>query len=338
MYIIVTTGGSGGHIYPALSVMNRLEELGHRVVFVGRKEGLEKKIVKDFEYIDIDVIGFKGLSITSFKAYTLMKKAQKMLSTRFKEEKPDLVIGFGNYVSAPAINAALKLGIKTIVHEQNFELGRYNRLIAGKVSKLLTSYDDYKGIFVGNPRSEEFYLNYKKQFHPGCNVLMFAGSQGSEVFCDFLIKNYKEIEKLKCNFHFVTGKRHYESTIRANIRCHNIFVYEYIEDMVSFIADKDICITRAGATTISELSVIGMPLILIPSPYVTNNHQYLNAKELADKGACVLVKESEMDVLLERLSELIAQDRYLLQRNIKTMSKQNSIKLFIEQVEALLKE
>lgn len=303
MKIIVTSGGTGGHIYPAISLIKYLENNGEEVLFVGAKNRMEEEIATKEE---INFVGFEfgkrnGLTNKIKFIISLFKALFKSFKL-FKEYKPDVVVGFGNYISFPICLAAKIKNIPIILHEQNSTMGKAN-IILGYFAKkigysipLLKEYHQQKLINVGNPRSSECLKNRRSELKIDItknNILIFMGSLGSstinETLKQFIKDNYDDNI-----YHIITGKNYYNDFIKGLNLKHNINVYPYIDDMISLMKKCDLVVTRSGATTISEIVTLGLPSILIPSPYVVNNHQFHNANYLYKNNACVMLEEKKL--------------------------------------------
>lgn len=325
MRVIVTAGGTGGHIYPALAIIDKIKEQepDSEILYIGTHNRMEKDIVPkhNINYFSLEVTGFKrSLTFSNFKTITNFLKAIKKSKKIIKDFNPDIVIGVGGYVTAPVIYSAKKLGYKTIIHEQNSIPGLANKFLskyADVIAISLNSSKDYfpknKVIFTGNPCGEmaltrpttdkkTFGLtSYKKL------VLIVIGSLGSSVMSDKMIRmlslfNNKEYEVL-----YITGKDYYDNVIKNNKFPKNIKIVPYIDNLSSTMRACDVIISRAGATTISEITAIGLPSILIPSPYVPNNHQMKNALELAKSDAAIIIEEKDLkgDILVRTVDQLI---------------------------------
>ena len=325
MRIIVTAGGTGGHIYPALAIINKIKEKekDSKILYIGTLDRMESIIVPKYniDYVGINMQGLNRKNIfKNIKVITNFSKAIKKSKEIMKEFKPDVVLGIGGYVTAPVIMAAHSLGIKTFIHEQNSIPGLSNKILSRYVDKIGISlpssmefFDKNKTIYTGNPRSEEVYnskpiLKRKYKLRNDKKlVLIVMGSLGSlvinekmkEVLQGFKDKDYEVL--------FVTGKSYFDEYKKIKIPS-NVRLEPYIEDMPSLMKKCDLIVSRAGATAISEITVLGIPSILIPSPHVTHNHQYKNAKVLSDKGASIIVEEKDLtsENLIKNIDEIMS--------------------------------
>ena len=311
MKVIITAGGTGGHIYPALAIINKIKEKepNSTFLYIGTKDRMESEIIpsKGIPYLGIEMKGinrhnpFKNVSVIKN-----MLKNIKLLKKEIKKFNPDIVIGVAGYVTAPVIYAAKKAGYKTFIHEQNSEPGLSNKFLSRYADKIGVSLEDSikffpkgKTVYTGNPRSEEVYTSKyvdKDKLGLGLNkdkklVVMFMGSLGSnsmnEHFKNTLpLFNNKDYEVV-----FVTGKKYYDEY--KDIKSKNVIIVPYLDNMVDVLKNTDLIVSRAGATSIAEITALGIPSIIIPSPYLTNNHQIKNANVLKEKGCSLVIQEKE---------------------------------------------
>lgn len=312
MKVVITAGGTGGHIFPALALISKLKEKDKdvEILYIGTTNRMEKDIIpkEEIPYIGIEMKGLNRKNI--FKNLGVMKtyfKAVNKAKVEITKFKPDVVIGFGGYISAPVIYAASKLKIKTIIHEQNSIPGVSNKFLSRYVDKVLVSFKENikdfpssKTIYTGNPRSEQIKdikkvskteLGFKKDKDL---VIIVMGSLGSLT----MTKKLKEIIPIFRNKDYqvllITGKDYYDDYKDIKISS-NVKLVPFIDNLIGLMKDADLIITRSGASTIAEITSIGLPAIMVPSPYVTNNHQYINAKSLEDDGACIILKEEDFN-------------------------------------------
>ena len=341
MRVIISAGGTGGHIYPALSIVNKIREKdkNSEILYVGTKDRMEKDIVPthNINYYGIKVRGFdRKISINNFKTVKYFIDAVREMKKLMKEFKPDIVIGVGGYVTAPVIYAAHKLKIKTIIHEQNSVLGMTNKFLCKYASAVAISFSDTKVnakkvVYTGNPSSEEdkSLVFDKKELGLDANkklVLIVMGSLGSKVVNDKMknilpLFNNKDYEVL-----FVTGNNYYEEFKSLNLSS-NIKVVPFVNNLKKVFKKTDLMISRAGATTISEVISYKVPTILVPSPYVTDNHQYKNAMSLVNRNAALLKEEKDLDENLINVVEELLNNKDKINKmrnNLSMMSITNS--------------
>lgn len=314
MKIIVSAGGTGGHIYPALAIINKIKEKepNSEILYIGTKDRMESTIVpsKNIPYFWIEM---KGLNRKNpFKNISVLKNYYnnvKILKKEIKKFNPDIVIGVGGYVTAPVIYSAKKLGYKTFIHEQNSIPGLSNKFLIHYVDKIGVSLPDSvkyfpkeKTVFTGNPRSEEAY--YAKEVSKkdlGLNlsdkkklVLMVMGSLGSTTMNQKLKETLPLFKNKDYEVVFVTGKGYYDEYKQVPVSS-NVKIVPYLDNMTQVLKKTDLIVSRAGASSIAEITVLGIPNILIPSPYVTHNHQLKNAKSLEEREATVIIEEEKYD-------------------------------------------
>lgn len=340
MRIIVSAGGTGGHIYPALAIINKIKEKepNSEILYIGTKDRMEATIIpnKNIPYLGIEM---KGLNRKNpFKNFSVLKNYcnnVKILKKEIKKFNPDVVIGVGGYVTAPVIYSAKKMGYKTFIHEQNSIPGLSNKFLIRYVDKIGVSLPDSiqyfpkeKTIFTGNPRSEEVYYTKdisKQDLNLGLNnnkklVLIVMGSLGSTTMNKKLKETLPLFKNKDYEVVFVTGKGYYDEYKKIKT-VSNVKIVSYLDNMAQVLKKTDLIVSRAGASSIAEITALGLPSILIPSPYVTHNHQYKNAKCLEDKGATIIMEEDKYDgkLLVNKIDEILS-DKNLYQ----TLSKQTS--------------
>ena len=343
--ILIATGGTGGHINPALGTAGYIKEKNPsaEIVFVGTADKMEARLVPEagYELRTIEISGFwRSFSLSAIKHNigTLLKllKSSSQAKKIIKDFKPDLVIGFGGYVSGPVLRMAAKMGIPTAIHEQNAFPGVTNKALAGKVDRvMLTAIQAEKHIKSKNPcvltglpirgdilkgdrdfARAELGLADDKPL-----ILSMGGSLGArpvnEAIKSLILNKYKDND---CVFLHATGKNseNFKKELVENgvdlAKNPHIKIVEYI-DIPKCLPAADLVIGRSGASTLSELQALGKPSILIPSPYVTENHQYHNAMALVENGAAVILEEKNLtaESITEKVNELI-RDRAKLEK------------------------
>ena len=312
MKVVITAGGTGGHIFPALALISKLKEKDKNVeiLYIGTTNRMEKDIIpkEGIPYIGIEMKGLNRKNI--FKNIDVMKtylKAVSKAKAELTKFKPDIVIGFGGYISAPVIYAAHKLKIKTIIHEQNSIPGVSNKFLSRYVDKVLVSFKESikdfpndKTIYTGNPRSEQIKdiekidkttLGFKKD---KALIIIVMGSLGSLTMTKKLKETLPLFKNKDYQVLLITGKDYYDEYKDIKLSS-NVKIVPFYNNLIGLMKDADLIVTRSGASTIAEITSIGLPAIMVPSPYVTNNHQYVNAKSLEDDGACIILKEEDFD-------------------------------------------
>ncbi len=364
MRVIITGGGTGGHIYPAIAIMNEVKRNDPKASFlyIGTAIGLEKDIISnlDIPFSTIDIKGFKRkLSIDNFKNIIKFFNSVKLSKKYIKNFQPDVVIGTGGYVCGPVIFAASKLKIPTFIHEQNIIPGLTNKFLAKYVDiigvSFLGSIAYFKGakkvVLTGNPCASEVVKASKVEGYKFLNVesskkivLIFGGSRGAKAINNIFVEILSDIA-IYDDFHFVfvTGKVHFDSIkkeadkiLKEGLK--NVSIFPYLYNMPEILAISDFIISRAGASTLAEVTALGIPSILIPSPYVTNNHQEKNAKWLEEQGAAIMIREKDLDgkVLLNTIFEVIDNHETFAQ-NAKKIGIVDSANIIYKEIEILLK-
>lgn len=355
MKIAITAGGTGGHIFPALAIINKIKshDKNSKFLYFGTTDRMEKDIIpeKGIPYIGIQMKGLNRKNI--LKNITVLKiylAAIKKAEVELKKFKPDIVIGVGGYITAPVLVAANHLGIKTIIHEQNSIPGVSNKLLSHFVNKICVSFKESesyfpkkKTIYTGNPRSEEilsmekgkredFGFNHKSKF-----IILVMGSLGSltmtkkmkELIPSFKDKDYQVL--------VVTGKGYYDDYMDVKTPT-NVKIVPFYD--AKYMKDADLIITRSGASTIAEVTALLLPSIMIPSPYVTHNHQYKNAKALEDKKACKILEEKDFckENLLSLIDDCFKKEVYNeMRKNLKEFSCPNSAEAIYKEIMGLVR-
>ncbi|WP_214794181.1 MULTISPECIES: undecaprenyldiphospho-muramoylpentapeptide beta-N-acetylglucosaminyltransferase [unclassified Exiguobacterium] len=327
MKIMISGGGTGGHIYPALALIETLQKRHPdlQVQYVGTENGLEADLVPrtGVPFKSIQIAGLKrSLSLENLKTAYWFLKAVRSLKKDMAAFKPDVVIGTGGFVSGPVVYTAQQLGIPTILHEQNSIPGLTNKFLSKKADRVALSFKgsdvhfpDANVRLIGNPRGSEVLQTkvdvaavreqYKLDERP--IVLIYGGSRGAEAINRAVIEAIPALSDLPINVLYVTGKVHYESVTKEAPTSENVHIHPYVYDMPSLLACTSLVISRAGASTISELIALGLPSVLIPSPYVTADHQTKNASALVENGAALLVKEESLtgETLVEAIRQVL---------------------------------
>ena len=352
MKVAIVAGGTGGHIYPALTLAKALKEKGHEIVFFGSNDRMESEIIpkSEFPFVPLDITSTQGNLFTKFKSGFSMFKAFNKCKTMLKDY--DLVIGFGNYISIPVVMAGKSLGLKTVIHEQNSFVGKANKFLDEKVDLVIGSYPEDKAQFknektfiLGNPQVNRA-LNYKNKENTLTKIgldeqkktaVIFMGSLGSESVNKTLIEYFKMLDG-SYQVVYATGKNYYQEDIEQIEEKPYLKIFERI-DGIELMKASDLLVSRAGATTLCEITALGMPSILIPSPYVPNNHQYYNAKSLVDKNAAIMIEEKNLTPtkLKETIGSIINDEEKLmdLSKNAKALVNKTVIEDIINKIEEL---
>ncbi len=361
MKIIVSAGGTGGHIYPALAIINKFQEQEKdlEVLYIGTHNRMEKDLIpkRGLRYEPIEIYGFsKKDLLLDFKNIFLIRKAEKKCLKLMQEFKPDLVLGIGGYVTYPVIKAAHKLGIKTFIHEQNSIPGKTNLALQNKVDLIgvsfketINKFNKAKGevFYSGNPcgenalslapmPKESLGLSKDKKL-----VVVVAGSLGSATVNAKMTEFLNEVKKEEFEVLYITGKDLYEDFIKDQKFPSNVKVLPYLDNLPALLKNTDLIVTRAGASTMSEILSLNLPAIFIPSPYVANNHQYYNALEIKNNGGGEIIEEKDLTSakLLSTINEVLKdQEKYKkMRQNLQKMSMNNSSELIYKKLKGLIK-
>lgn len=344
MRIVVSGGGTGGHIYPALAFIKEVKQHHPDVEFlyIGTEKGLEKNIIEreDIPFKAIDITGFKRkLSFENVKTVMRFLKGVKECKKELKRFKPDAVIGTGGYVCGPVVYAASKLGIPTIIHEQNSLPGLTNKFLSKYVDKVAICFEEAKAhfpaekvVFTGNPRASEVVSIKGAQSLKSLGlqenkktVLIFGGSRGAAPINKAVIGMQQELKTRDYQVLYVTGEVHYDKVteeLKKQGAAENMAVKPFLHQMPEYLKALDVIVARAGATTIAEITALGIPSVLIPSPYVTANHQEVNARSLGDRNAAVVLKESELNGqrLIQAIDHILQDEKTLQEMSERTKS------------------
>ena len=361
MRAIVTGGGSGGHIYPALAIAEKIKERapGSEILYIGNDLGIEKDVVPQkgyrFEMVDARWFIKKPLEIVKTVAATLRGSNQALRI--MKDFKPDFVIGTGGFVCVPVVHAANRYGAPSFIHEQNAFPGTANKFLERYVKRVFLGFGDAAAYFkhpekivlTGNPVRKQFFEADRKASREKLGikdgefvVFCFAGSQGADMFNDMMLEVIRRYSgDSRVVILFGCGVYHYkefnESLEQAGLTYeNNVHVYEYINEMETYLAASDIVISRAGALSVSEITATGSASLLIPSPNVTGNHQFYNAKALADAGGAILIEEKDITpaVVIDLIEELMADPERLekIRKASKAMSPEKASDKIIDEV------
>ena len=341
MRVLITGGGTGGHVNPALAIANTIKQNDPDAViaYVGTKRGIENKLVPKAGYpmYYVDVKGIKrSLSPSNIKAAYLALTSPIKAKKIIREFKPDIVVGTGGYVSWPVVKAASQMGIPTALHESNAIAGVAVKMLQKSVDRIYLNFektgeslscDRAKLMKVGNPILGGFSSMTREEARAKLGIpdkykyviLSYAGSMGAEKVNDAVLCLMREFTSKHPEVYHIHATGSIELELCTSQfkdmgldKCENIELCEYIYDMPVRMAAADITINRAGAMTISELAATGKCSIFIPSPNVAENHQYKNAKVLSDAGAAALFEEKELTdgakPLIEVLEKLLSDE------------------------------
>lgn len=356
MRVIISAGGTGGHIYPALAILNKIKERepDSEFLYIGTHNRMENDIVpgKGIPYESIEIYGFSKKIFKNFKTVGCVFKSYNKCKRIIREFNPDVVIGVGGYVTFPVIYAAKKLGYKTVIHEQNSFpgksnqfLSRYSDLICVSFKSTIKSFPTYKTVLTGNPCSEDALnkpLISKEKFGLSKDkklVIIVMGSLGSSRINQFIVNSMNLFNNRNYEVLFVTGKSSYDDVVKNKFP-DNVHVVPYVDGMTGLMKNADLIVSRAGASTISEIVALGIPSILIPSPYVANNHQFKNAMDLVSTDSALMIEEKDLkgDILVRKIDEVLNDSDKIksIKNNLKSLAVNNSASLIYDNIKELV--
>ena len=357
--IIISGGGTGGHIFPAVSIANAIKELQPEtdILFVGAEGRMEMHRVPAAGY------QIKGLPVAGFDRKNLLKnipvliklfKSQQLARKIVKDFRPHAAVGVGGYASGPTLKVAGSMGIPTLLQEQNSYAGVTNKLLAKQAKKICVAYEGMERFFekdkiilTGNPvrqgllnstqsREEAIYsfgLDPSKR-----TILILGGSLGARTINQCLMSNLDKVKDSGVQFIWQTGKIYIEEAREAVAQAGNLpmlYVTDFISDMATAYSAADLVISRAGAGSISEFCLLQKPVILVPSPNVAEDHQTKNALALVDKNAAIYVKDADAkEKLIDKAIESVNQPQLLknLSKNIAELAFKDSANVIAKEV------
>lgn len=361
--VIISGGGTGGHIFPAIAIANTITKRypEAKILFVGAEGRMEMEKVPaaGYEIIGLEVAGLnRSNPFKNFSTLTKFQRALKKAGKIIKDFDPDIVIGVGGYASAPTLYKASKLGIPTLVQEQNSYAGISNKFLAKKASVICVAYAGMERFFpkekivlTGNPVREELFSPditkeeaYKEfDLDPSKKTLLVVGgSLGSRTINKSLFHGIDALVGSGIQVFWQCGKLYYfelNMDMASKNDPDNVHIYEFITRMDLAYKAADLVVSRAGASSISELSLLGKPVILLPSPNVSEDHQTKNAKALADNGAALLITDSEAnEKLVKTAIETINDTEKLksLSQNILKMALPDSANRIVDEAMKLI--
>ena len=366
MKVIVSGGGTGGHIYPAISIAEEIKKniKDVEILYIGTKGSLEEELVSRTDYL-FKSIRVKGMprrlnkkSLIALKELMIgLSQAKRII----KEFKPDVVIGTGGYVSGPIVYAAANSKVPTLIHEQNAFPGITNKILARYVDKVLITFEDSrkyfkdkeKTVLTGNPiRSEIINVDREVAYETlGIKrdkpfIVSFGGSGGQKSLNNSILESLEDFSKADYQVLHITGKNNYDKFLNDMLdkgikASDDIRIVSYFNEMPKALNLADLVITSGGAITLAEISAIGVPGILIPKAYTAENHQEYNARSFQERGAAIMVLEKDLaDINLFTLVKDIVEDKDKLD-NMRIKSKELGLtkanSLIFEEIEKLVK-
>lgn len=312
MKLIMAAGGTGGHIYPATALADAIKEKdsSSEIIFVGSMTRMESiEIPKcGYRFVGLDMGAVSGSLVKKVQMVLAMGSAYRQCVKLIQEFQPDAVVGFGNYLSVPVVLAAARMKVRIMLHEQNSYAGKANRFLArfadaivGCYSENLQEFPQEKTRILGNPRAsvaakvqrdssvlKEIGVNPAKDL-----AVIVMGSLGSQSVNQVMKDALKKLRGKDYEVVYVTGKNNYDEFVKECPSVDNIHVLSYIKG-AEVMRQAQLCVVRGGATTAAEITAMGMPSIMIPSPYVPNNHQVKNAQALERINASIMIEEKDL--------------------------------------------
>lgn len=357
---IISGGGTGGHIFPAISIAKAIKakEPSAEILFVGahKRMEMEKVPAAGFKIIGLPIAGFQRKAL--FKNISLIPKlfiSAFKCRNIIKSFKPDAVVGVGGYASGPLLFVAQRMNIPTLIQEQNSFAGLTNKILAKRAQKICVAYEGLERFFpaekivmTGNPVRDDF-KNMKFNTLEACNffnlnpnntmktLLVIGGSLGARTINECIGNNLDFLIRKKIQVIWQTGKNYYNKAVAeaSQYNCKNIHIYPFINRMDYAYSVADVIISRAGAGTISELCLVGKPVVLVPSPNVAEDHQTKNAMALVKNNAAVMVSDKDApDMLVPQIIKLLEQDeqQVRLRINIRKMALPDAAEVICNEV------
>ena len=356
--VIISGGGTGGHIFPAVSIANAVKALrpDAKILFVGALGRMEMQRVPaaGYEIKGLPICGFDRKNLLkNFKVLYKIWKSQRMAKQIIKDFQPQVAVGVGGYASGPTLNKAAAMGIPCLIQEQNSYAGVTNKLLAKKAEKICVAYEGMERFFpaekiilTGNPVRQalldttvshedavkSFGLDPSKK-----TILLVGGSLGAKTINESVLQHLDLVKSSDVQFIWQTGK-YYSAAIAEQLKGQdipNLKVTDFISDMGAAYKAADLVISRAGASSISEFCLIGKPVILVPSPNVAEDHQTKNALALSTRDAAIYVKDAEAPAtLLELALKTVNDDAKLksLSENVLKLALPNSAEIIAKEV------
>ncbi len=363
--IIISGGGTGGHIYPAIAIAKKILEISKdsEILFVGAKGRMEMEKVPEegFEIVGLNVVGIqRSMSINAIlknlKFPFLLLKSFNHARKIIKDFQPNIVVGVGGYASGPTLRMAHSLKIPTLIQEQNSYAGLTNKWLSKKTKKICVAYENMNKFFetnklvlTGNPVRKDIenldakLLDAKTYFKVSKNekvILVLGGSLGAKSINEGILNSIDTIKDQPIKLLWQVGKRYFDSIENQlnQINIPNVKALAFIKRMDLAYSLADLVISRAGALSISELTLAGKPSILVPSPNVSEDHQTKNAMSLVNKSAAILVEDKDTDSLLRTALDLLKQENQLntISKNAKKMGKPNASEDIVNEIFKLI--
>jgi len=360
---IISGGGTGGHIFPALSIANAIKQRWAQAVilFVGAEDRMEMERVPaaGYEIVGLPVAGFERKNLLrNFSVVIKLIKSLKRARKIVKSFKPNVVIGVGGYASAPVLRAATMQRIPTVIQEQNSYAGMTNKWLGRKATTICVAYEGMEKFFpkerivlTGNPCRQDLIVTEQKKregykfFNLDFDkktILMLGGSLGAHTLNKSIVRAFPEIKNEQVQIIWQCGKYYYKDMLKLSEEGKipvNVKLYDFVSRMDLAYSVADLVISRAGAGSISEFSLLSKPVILVPSPNVAEDHQTQNALALVNKNAAILVPDNTAEKQLFAIALKLVQDQKKLtdlSKNIAELAQHNSADRIVDEIEKLV--
>lgn len=343
MKIVITGGGTGGHIYPALSIIDGLKKECNEleVIYIGTDNRMESKMIPElgYEFVGLEMQGVNRKNVfKNFKLIYLLIKNFFVLRNIFKKRNIDVVIGTGGYVTVPVIFTASKMKIPTLIFDADVEFGMATKKLMKHANVICSGFENpskkYPNVeYTGNPRGQLVYSTVHRDKIEN-KVLFVFGSLGSETLNAFF-KEYFNNTELDYDVKYVTGKDMYDEFVDG-LSNERVDVVAYVDDISSELENVKYVVTRSGATFVSELAALAIPAIFIPSPYVANNEQEYNIIDLIENELSYMIREAELnsnDFL--NVSKKLSENAETISEELKKRRKVDSLDLIVDKVREL---
>ncbi|MDO5028375.1 MAG: undecaprenyldiphospho-muramoylpentapeptide beta-N-acetylglucosaminyltransferase [Bacillota bacterium] len=367
MKYLISGGGTGGHIYPALAILDEIKTKDPEAEFlyVGRRQGLEKELAQraGYAYKAVRIKGLpRRLNLDSLKTAIALFQGIHDARKIIKDFKPDIVIGTGGYVSFPAVFVAQQKGIPTVLQEANAFPGKVNRILSKKADGIALAFEEAKNrlksadkaFISGNPIRPEFLSVDKKSARQKFSIkegekliLSFGGSGGQESINDALIEIFQKPLKEDYRFIHITGRDYYQEFLdqikEKNIKLTDqVTILDYSHQIPDLLGAADVAILSSSAISLAEVACVGLASILIPKTYTADNHQEYNARAFESAGASLLILEKDLNgqKLIQAISSIVDDQEKMqkMAKCAKILSKPNSTKDIVENIFRLLRE
>jgi UDP-N-acetylglucosamine--N-acetylmuramyl-(pentapeptide) pyrophosphoryl-undecaprenol N-acetylglucosamine transferase len=333
-YVIVTGGGTGGHLSVAKSLIDEFYDRGYKVIFIGSTKGADKKWFEDYEKLDtthfFETQGVVNQNIFGkFKSGLLILKALLSSLRIIKKYKVKKVISVGGFSAAPASFASIIANTDFYIHEQNSVMGKLNRVTSKYATEIFSSYDK-QSLIKDYPINQKFF-EYSRIREDIKTIIFLGGSQGATAINNFALKIAPILKQNNINIIHQSGKNDYERVKKAYEQMQiEVELFDFSTEILNYMDKADFAISRSGASTLWELCALGMPALYVPYPYAAADHQYHNAKFLLDDDLCLLSRQNDLDEkILGQILDLDIKD--VSNRLINTIKK-DGVKLIVDKI------